>query len=458
MARESSHQTFYTRQVQRLISRIYIRSPLKDTILDHALGYFEQQENKVHNEVLRPAHERSIECERALRHSHLLAICLEIIALAEGDDFAESNRKSAQFLGTIQLLSPTQGSKVKTNNELCKCLYKVILSLRLLDRLIIDGKVEEHNILKYVDGVTARDFKKFSAYNAEKAQRFIDQIKIPLVMAGLLQEIGQYHPSAQSILNGPDGTDDASRTLNADERRSLLQIKYRESINYIVEGVGIPGFVGNTKAERDSFYEDENEKLNFIKQLLKSSINPKKTIGNALKIPQIYASIILSTKLSYNYKLLPKVYQVLNKNAQLNICSQDAVDALYKITGIFPQGFGIVYMPFSELGDKGDCYEYAIVNGLYPKKSEEPICRVATRKLAYIGHGHDLIITKSMNLYFTQTAKKLATLSKERLHEILELLSSNANERKQLDLLPRCWHAKDYFSIKSNQKVWNKTD
>jgi hypothetical protein len=134
------------------------------------------------------------------------------------------------------------------------------------------------------------------------------------------------------------------------------------------------------------------------------------------------------------------------------------VDALYQITGMFPQGFGIVYMPFSEFGDKGDCYEYAIVNGLYPQQAEHPTCRMTTRKLAFIGFGHDIVISKSMNLYFTQTAKKLASLSKERLHEILELLSSNAQERKKLDLLPRCWHAREYFSVKVNQKIWNKSE
>jgi len=166
----------------------------------------------------------------------------------------------------------------------------------------------------------------------------------------------------------------------------------------------------------------------------------------------------LSTKASYNYKLLPQVFQVLNKNAQLGACAQGVVDALYTITGMFPQGFGIVYMPSGEFGEQGDCYEYAIVNNLYPKKAEYPICRLTTRKLTFISYGQNSVIPKSSNLYFTQTAKKLATLSKDRLNEILELLSSNSQERKQLDLLPRCWQANEFFSIKANQNLWNKTE
>jgi hypothetical protein len=177
-----------------------------------------------------------------------------------------------------------------------------------------------------------------------------------------------------------------------------------------------------------------------------------------LKVPQIYVSIILSTKASYNYKLLPQVFQVLNKNAELGACSQGVVDSLYQITGMFPQGFGIVYMPHGEFGEKGDSYEYAIVNGLYPDDPIEPICRMTTRKLTFIGFGHDTIIKQGSNLYFPNTAKKLATLSKDRLNEILELLSSNSSERKELDLLPRCWHAKEFFSVKTNQKLWNKVE
>ena len=55
-------------------------------------------------------------------------------------------------------------------------------------------------------------------------------------------------------------------------------------------------------------------------------------------------------------------------------------------------------------------------------------------------------------------AKKVANLSKERLNEILERLSSNYQERQKLDLLPRCWHTNDFFSVKENQKLWNKKD
>ena len=458
MASDSPHQTFFTLQVQRLLDRIYGHSSVKDSLLDRAINYFENEEFKASTENLTEDEERLQRLECNDRHASLSAICFEIIELSEGDTFDETNRKSSKLLGTIQLLSFTEGKRIAVNNEKNKSLYKAILALRLLDRLIVDGQIVEPNILKYLNDISGEQYLDFASQNADAAQRFLKQVKIPIIMAALLHDIGHYHPKAKEIFYGSDGTLNPFRTLVLEQRKEVLQVNYQQTTKYLNEAMGIPNFVGNTKAERDSFYADEHEKQKFINHLLKSSINPKKSIGNIIKIPQIYTSIILSTKSSYNYKLLPKVYQVLNKNADLGACSQIVVDALYKITGMFPQGFGIVYMPKGEFVEKGDCYEYAVVNSLYPDNPKQPLCRMVTRKLAFIGFGQDIMIKENVNLYFSQTAKKLASLSKERLNEILELLSSNAEERKQLDLLPRCWHTKEYFSIKANQKLWNKVE
>ncbi len=458
MASDSPTQTYFTRQVQRLLSRIYGYSSQKDSLLQRAISFYEHQDLDAANEVSSESEIEQLRLERSERYSHLKSVCLEIIELSEGETFEESNRKSAQLLGTIQLLSPVEGNKVVANNELCKPLYKAILCLRLLDRLILDGQIIEPYVKRFVENLSTEQFIEFSRLDNKAYQNFVEQIKIPILMAALLQDIGHYHPQAQIVLCGKDGKQSLSSVIDLDRRKKLLQINYRETIRYLSDGIGSPIFIGNTKAERDLFNQVEQKKLTFIKHLLKSSINPKKSIGNLLKIPQIYSSIIFSTKDSYNYKLLPKVYQVLNRNAEIGTCSQTVVDALYKITGIFPQGFGVVYMPLDDSGVHGDCYEYGIVNSLYPDKPDQPICRMATRKLAFIGYGQNVVISQESNLYYAKTAKKLARLSKERLNEILELLSSNFHERKELDLLPRCWHANEYFSVKANQKLWTKVD
>ena len=442
--KESPHQTHFTRQINYLLAKVAKKSAVKDSLVDLAIDYFEQDE--FHASEQTQENESSLRLmQRTERYSNLLSIALNIIELAEGGSFVENNRKSAQFLGTVQLLSPTEGTKVAEVNEQSKSIYKAVLCLRLLDQLIITGKINDPYVFKYLNKVTPEQYLNFNAHDAAVYARFIAQVKVPLVMVALLQDIGNYHPKAQAILLGANGKLNPFRTLDVKQRKLLLQINYRETQKFLVEGIGIPTFVGNTKAAREQFLLDEQGKLSFMQNLLKTSVNPKKSLGNVLKVPQIYTSIILSTK-------------VLNKNAELGACSQVFVDGLHKITGMFPQGFGIVYMPSGEFGEQSDCYEYAIVNALYPKKADEPNCRMTTRQLNFIGYGQNNVIKTTSNLYFTATAKKLARLSKERLNEILELLSSNSEERQQLDLLPRCWHANEFFSVKANQNLWNKSE
>jgi hypothetical protein len=450
MAKPLQHKTHYTHQVQILLRKIYGRSQLKDSMLERAMHYFNHQTFVATDEAVSESHVELERLERIERHNHLLNICREVIELTEGDSFEETNRKSAQLLGTIQLISPTEGNKVTDNNEYCKSLYKAILSIRLLDRLLLDREITDPHIANTLAEFPEKPFDKFD-YDAQ--YRVIEQIKIPILMAALLQDIGIYHNEAQVILVDGDSAKNPHRTLDIDERKKLLNINYKQTLRYVTDGLSIPNYVGHSREERDQFIVDEQAKSQFLQQLIKSSFKSKHAIGNLLKVPQIYTSIIFSTKDNYNYKVLPKVYQVLNKNAELGACSQKVVDALYQITGMFPQGYGVIYMP-----QEGGCYEYAIVNRLYPTVPEEPLCRIATRNLTFIGYGHNIEVKKASNLYFPHMAKKIARLSKERLNEILELLASNYKERQELDLMPRCWHANEYFSVKENQKLWNKID
>lgn len=450
MAKSPQHQTRYTQQIQVLLSKIYGRSKLEDSVLERAIHYFNHQSFMTTAEEASDNHLELENLERIERHNHLLNICREIISLTEGRSFEESNRKSAQLLGTIQLISPTEGKKVPENNEYCKPLYKGVLSLRLLDRLLFDNELIDPYIINTLAELPKEAFVQ---YDDDAQHRVNEQIKIPLLMAVLLQGIGLYHKDAQAILVGGDLQKNPYRALETEERKKLLAINYKQTLKYIIDGLSVPSYAGNSREERDQFVIDEQAKLQFLQQLTKSSFKAKQGVGNLLKVPQIYTSIIFSTKDSYSYKVLPKVYHVLNKNAELGACSQKAVDALYQITGIFPQGYGVIYMP-----QEGGCYEYAIVNRLYPILPEQPLCRIATRKLTFIGYGHNIEVKKESNLYFPHMAKKVASLSKERLNEILELLSSNYEERQELDLLPRCWHANEFFSVKANQKLWDKND
>ena len=137
MVNKTYSDTNFATQVKGLLSRIYGRSHLKNSVLERGIDYYEKQPvvqqklddlkhkiQKVTGQVVtdktkkllvrlereeRNYHE-ALRFERNERHQHLLVLCKDIISLCEGDNFAENNRKSAQLLGTIQLISPTQGN------------------------------------------------------------------------------------------------------------------------------------------------------------------------------------------------------------------------------------------------------------------------------------------------------------------------------------------------------------
>lgn len=481
MSKNLTDNTKFTTQVKVLLSKTYGRSPLKDSVVERAIAFYEyaavaqQKLDKLTHDLAllkrfdtvksraqllsleRQQREylRELRFKRNERCQHLQQISREIIELCEDASFEETKRKSAKFLGTIQLLAPTEGSYIATVNERSKPIYKAILALRLLDEVCLKKLLPDSYLGQELAVINKYDYQNLRSESEASYQQFVDRIKVPLVMAAILQDIGNYHPDAQKLMYGEDGKKDNFRTLSVEERKSLLQINYRETLKYVLEGVGVPLYIGNSKAERDVFNQVEANKLRFTKQLLKSSVQPKLGLGNLLKIPQIYSAIVLSTKENYNYKLLPKVYQALYQNAEDGRCSTSIVDSLYKITGDFPQGYGVIFMP-SDI-DQEPRYEYAIVTQLYPKNPEEPICRMATRHLTFIGHGAEVVIKKCNNLYFSETAKAFSRLSKARLNEILALLSSNHQERKKLDVLPRFWHPGEYFSSQANQKLWNRS-
>ncbi|MBA6417095.1 hypothetical protein H4J50_13820 [Colwellia sp. 6M3] len=480
MSKYLTGDTNFTAKVKILLSKIYGRSPLKDSVLERAISYFELEAlsqrklDKLNNEITRLVSVGSDKSKNKLtnlkreqrdylqvlrqqsneRAQQLQLVCRDIIELCEGETRADTNKKSAELLGTIQLLSPTEGSKVASVNERSKPLYRGVLTLRLLDQICLKTLSSGAYLTQELAKISEYDYQDLRNENEAAYLEFVDHVKIPMLMAAILQDIGNYHPDAQMIMQGSDGKKSVFRALNVEERKALLQINYRETMKYLVNGIGVVMYLGNSKEERNTFNKVETNKLRFVKQLLKGSIQPKLGVGNILKIPQIYTAIVLSTKDNYNYKLLPKVYQALYQNAERGNCCRGVVDSLYKITGDFPQGFGVIYIPKDS--DQNVRYEYAIVTQLYPEKSNEPICRIATRQLAFIGHGHDLVVKKTNNLYFVETAKEFSSINKERLNEILELLSSNYLERKKLDLLPRCWQPEEFFTQKINQKLWNR--
>ncbi|MBN7821092.1 hypothetical protein [Bowmanella yangjiangensis] len=473
-------ESHYTKSVRNLIKKVHDQSPIKDSLYEQAADYFAMQSglseqlqdlkqqvastkdasssrgearHKDAQGKLKRFNQHSEE-GRLQRYKELHQVCEQILDLTDAISEDESARNFSRLLGTILLTTQTEHRKVALFNQKSKHLYKATLCLLLLDAMLADKQISNPYVLKHFEKRVVNAKSKDEANQCP----FRLYVKVPLLMTALLQDVGQSHPDVQAILKGPDGSEDEFRTLDREERQEMLKLSYQHTINYLKDGIGCGSYVGNSKQERELFNEAEKDKLKFVMTLIKSSLDPRQTIGNLLKIPQVYTSVVLSTKLGQAYDTLPKATLVLEKAAEKDALNGKAVQSFIRVVGHFPQGFGITYIPKDSDRRDLDRYEYAIVNGLYPENPSVPICRSATKNLEFTGLGHDLLIGVDNNLYYPQARKKLEVMSKERLLEILSKLVSNFEERKELALIPNCWHPYTFFSYAKHQNLWNKTN
>lgn len=490
MAQSQNSDSTHTRTIKDLSRRVVDQTPVKDSLFELAEAYFRNQDEN--EDKYRFADEQVKEAERELdendneareeklkeklvklrevrtdltkmldevrleRFEKAQKLASEIMLEMQGKTPEEFNNNVARFLGTLQLLSPTEGKGVAKANQRTKHIYKAVLAVRLLHHML-DNKMLHDSYIKSKQ----EEQKQFFATHSDKEiahSPFRLGVEIPVIIAALCQDIGQLHPEAKQILFGDEGDKDEFRMLEKDERNELLKLNYTQSLKFVTHGLGMDKYRGNSKEEREQFQEDQKQQLQFIRELMKAAVNPGDGIGNLLKVPQVYCSVVMSTKSNYSYETLPRVSAVMDKGAEVGAYDKEISDALMSMVGWFPQGFGVTYIPKDSDGRDADRYEFAIVNSLYPQAQDVPICRVATRGLQFSTFSLNHAIGKHNNLYYANTRKKLERMSKKRLEEILRELSSNFAERRNMDLIPKCWQAQDFFSNAKTQNLWNKAE
>jgi len=478
-------ESSYTKSVSNLVKDVESRTILQDSIFEQAQLYFESsdsaegenlyldQQKEVKSledslltadtenkaaiakklslalRTLKKEHPNE-EAKRIDRLRKVFEVCSKLLVLSEAENWQKTQVNSAKLLGTLQLLSPGEGANRPIQNQRLKPIYRGVLAIRLLDKLLNDGHINTQYIKKRYQADRRYPEK---VGNLTLFQR---EVAMPVIMSALFQDIGALHPKAQLILKGEDGKLDEFRLLEKEERMSLLRINHEQTLNFITFGLGVDRYVGNSKEERSEFEKTESLRLNFVRTLLISALKPKLGLGNLIKAPQIYASIIFSSKQNHNFFDLPKAMLIVAKAAEREAISKLVADSLLSIVGHFPQGYGITYIPKDNDKKTADSYEYAIVTGLNPEDPFVPTCRVATRNLTFIASGQVISIDKKSNLYFATTKKRLEKINPARLQEILSKLASNFEERKELEILPSYWNPYSFFGYKKLQNLWKK--
>lgn len=465
----------YTQQMKTLVAKVYPKELGHGSVVEDARHYFAMDSDASQHieeltaqikrlqgqdpdaqipddlqQKLKRARLRQQE-ERLHRVERLHAVAIDILDLCEGETYAETQLASARFLGTIMLLTRGRVNNFAHLHQRLKPLYKAVLTLRLVDKLLYDGTVS----YPYLDPFR-ESLSRFKGNNYWR-KRWREELALPLISAALLQDIGLQHPDAQRILHGDDKELDEFRVLEETERKTLLRLNYTQTMAYLKQGLGLPAYRGNDKAERDTFLATHQAINRFREQLVQDAFVSKTGIGELLKIPQIYCSVLLSTKPDYSRHELPKGYLLIEQLGKKGNINAKLADAFIKIVGYFPQGFGITYIPKNERGLEKQHYEYAIVAQLNPKDPAEPVCRVASRNLTYICAGALETVSKGQNLYFPSNRKKLLRIGRDRLLQIMQQLSKDVQPDAVDDLVPPLWEPSDYFSVKKNQNIWNKS-
>ncbi|WJG10087.1 hypothetical protein [Aliiglaciecola sp. LCG003] len=396
--------------------------------------------------------DRLIDQQDAARHKRMdrvSTVCLQLLSLSEGKNHSETLLRSAKFLGTLLLLSSGEGKQLAEHHQQLKHAYKAVLSLRFLEELMYKGNIRHKFILTYWDAEQRFLLEDFVSADFNQA------VVLPILLTTLFQDIGMQHPEVVSLLMR-DGNKDPFRILDIDERSEMLRLNYRYTLLYLTEGLGGQNYKGNSKADRDDFVAVEKERLRFQKSLLNDANTAKKDIGDIIKVPQIYTSIVLSTKPGYKRHDLPKAAVLVEQLAHKNNINQKLADAFVGLVGYFPQGYGVCYLPTGLVGNKS--YEYAVVNQLKPINKYEPNCRIVSKNQIFISGGSNVQAAKHQNLHFGETRKKLAPITQERLTEIMGSLAHEYDVDKADRPVPSMWEPHDFFTNKGIQNLWPRVE
>lgn len=396
--------------------------------------------------------EAALEQERLQNHELFVMLCRQLLALTEGQSRADTIQRSSRLLGTLQLLTPQDGNISFVIQQKYKPFYKAVLALRLLDQLLDVGLLRDDYVLQKQ--------QQRLPYGDEQAELcpFRNDVQVPLLMAVLLQELGQQQPQAQQMLQQVPGQSDAWRKFSPFERDQFIQCSQQGALDFLQHGMAMARYRGNSRTEREQFLHNEQQKLQWIVRLLKEAPEPEQGSGNLLRIPQVYASAVLPGRARFTYEAMPKVALILKNGARLGHYDERMVDQLLIMTGIFPQGFGIVFMPKDPPNGDGLKYEFAIVNSLYPPSPEVPLCRVVTRDLRYRSVGYNCSVSVDYNLYFKPARQRLRVIPTERLQDILQKLNAGFEPGQLRHLLPRSWHPAEFFTDPKQHNLWNRLE
>ncbi|WP_100656809.1 hypothetical protein [Alteromonas flava] len=317
---------------------------------------------------------------RQQRLQRIRKVCQTLNDLCEGKNKQQSQHKTAKFLASLWLLSEQHEGHQQNYHQRLKIPYKMALTLRLVDEVI------EHQLLRVPNWLTFSDPEiRFHGTEAER-QKWFALVAIPALTSALFQDAGLFHPLAIKLLRGNDKSKDPFRVLDNEERTSLLKMNYRFSIDYVTSGLGVDYGTAYATPETQVLAHAT------LLELVKDAYKPATGIGELLKIPQIYASVVFSTKQDFQRSEVPKGCMLIDQLAKKGVVSEHLAQAFNRIVGAFPQGYGLFTADAKNL-----------VFGLYPTQMHEPTVIPLLSIEDTLLEQEPRTLTMQQNYYFTST-------------------------------------------------------
>lgn len=387
------------------------------------------------------------EKQRLTRWQSLQQLAEGLLQLSEGNQPSETLTLSARLLGALLITATGKKNKTSLLEYAYKPCYRALLTLRLLDDLL------EHKVLKE---------PQWQQWYAERNPAAPDQcpyrqqLQLPIVMACIIQHCGQLNLDAQKILSQRETGSKTDRALSQEERARFLAFSQQGSIDFLQSGLGDIPYRGNHREQRALHQQQHQALLTLLLRFINAT--PETVVGSLFKVPQAYASVVLPGRNRYNYDALPRAALLLREAVKRAEYHGALVDRLFRMLGLFPQGYGVVYTPLGDDGQPQLKYEFAIVNSLYPDKPEHPGCRVVSRNQQYRNTGYNINLSAELNLYFKPARDRLKALPEKRLKALLNALYQDGEAQYANKLLPHCWQPDTFFSVPENQNLWHSAE
>ena len=304
-----------------------------------------------------------------------------------------NERDASQFIATMMLRAPLPADHNRCDiNEKTKPIYIAALVVSLLSQLINKDIIDDDYITSRIPTLTENEKDPdLVEHHEEELEIYITEVLNPIIIAALLHNIGSYCVEAEAIYQG-----DRYQVLDEDSRKSLIKTISEHTNIYLNWGFGKP---------LERYWGEENldielDKFDLMQSIVKNYPKSQSPIGNLLRIPMIYSSFTLSTKLQHDFRFIFKAYDILASGIEKKVIYQPYAEVFLNMVGKYPLGAGISFISL-ETGYP----ERAIVSALNPPDPTTAIVKQLTRRQVYADDHTQVAVTKDY-IVSNSTARK----------------------------------------------------